>query len=165
MKNMKLFTITSCFAVMIFCQAGSVKAETGGAEQTSYELNHKILETKRQAVVAANIPFSSSEAKKFWPLYLDYRSAVKEVDDGRGELIRRLADNYDSLADGEGKKMVNDALKLEKKRQAIKERYMKKFARVLASDRLFRFYQVETKLDAIHRHAWTSQIPLTPVSQ
>lgn len=133
--------------------------------QTEYELQHQLAETQRQAMVAANLPLLDSEAEAFWALYLEYRAAAKEMDDKRLNLIRRYASSYDTLPSDEGKRLVTDALRVEEKRQSLKQRYLKKFARLLPGQRLFRYYQIETKLDAVQRQEWTRQIPLAPVSE
>ena len=132
--------------------------------QTEYELNHQLAETKRQAVVATNLPLLESEAEAFWALYLEYRAAAKEMDDRRLDLIRRYANVYDDLPSDQGDDLVTDALRVERERQAVKQRYLKKFARLLPGQRLFRYYQIETKLDAMQRYDWTQQIPLAPVT-
>jgi hypothetical protein len=139
----------------------SVKAQT----QTEYELAHRAGESKRQVLVAANLPLLDSEAEAFWKLYLEYRSAAKEADDNRANLIRRLAGSIEDLNNKEGQQLVTDALRVEEKRQDIKKRYFNKFKRILPGQRLFRYYQIETKLDAIARHDWTQMIPLAPATQ
>ena len=136
----------------------------GAQGQTDYELIHQLAETERQAVIAASLPLLDSEAEQFWALYLEYRAAAKEMDDARRNLIRRYANSYDALASDEGKQLVTDALRVEDKRQALKQRYLRKFTRLLPGQRLFRYYQIETKLDAMQRYDWTRQIPLAPVA-
>lgn len=137
----------------------------GAQNQTAYELQHQVAETERQAVIGVNLPLLDSEAEEFWALYLKYRTATKEMDDKRLNLIRRFANAMEDLSSDEGKRLVLDALRVEKKRQALKERYLKKFARLLPGQRFFRYYQIETKLDAMQRFDWTQQIPLAPVTE
>lgn len=133
--------------------------------QTEYELQHQLAETERQAIVAENLPLAESEAEAFWALYLEYRAAVKKMDDRRLSLLRRYANSIENLPAAEGQRLVKDALRTEKDRQALKQRYLRKFERVLHGQRLFRYYQVETKLDAVQRYGWTQQIPLAPVTE
>ncbi len=138
---------------------------TSALGQTEYELAHEVEEAERRATVAANLPLLDSEAEAFWDLYLEYRAADKEMDDQRADLMRRFGESYEDLADDEGNRLVTDTLGLEEQRQLLKKRFLEKFARVLPGQRLFRYYQIETKLDAKKRHDWTQLIPLVPVSQ
>jgi len=142
-----------------------ISTVTSAQIQTEYELAHQQEEIERQATVAANLPLLDSEAEAFWDLYREYRAADKEMDDQRANLMLRLAESYEDLAEDEGNRLVTDALKLEKQRQSLKKRYLDKFARVLPGQRLFRYYQIETKLDAQKRYDWTNIIPLVPVSE
>jgi len=133
--------------------------------QTEYELAHQAAESDRQMMVAVNLPLLDSEAEAFWKLYLEYRAADKEMDDSRANLIRRFAGSFENLGNKEGDQLVADALRVEEKRQDIKKRYFKKFARILPGQRVFRYYQIETKLDAMKRYDWTRQIPLAPATK
>ena len=138
---------------------------TSAQNQSEYELAHEWEENERRATIAANLPLGDSEAEAFWDLYLEYRAADSELDDQRADLMRRFANSYEDLADDEGNRLVTDALTLEEQRQSLKKRFLEKFASVLSGQRLFRYYQIETKLDAKKRHDWTNMIPLVPVSE
>lgn len=138
---------------------------TSAQSQTEYELAHEAEENERRATVAANLPLHDSEAEAFWDLYLEYRAADKEMDDQRANLMLSLAESYEDLTEDEGYRLVTDALELEEQRQLLKKSFFKKLAEVLPGQRLFLYYQIETKLDAKKRHDWTSIIPLVPVSE
>ena len=138
---------------------------TSAQLETEYELAHEVEENERRATVAANLPLLESEADVFWNLYLEYRAADKEMDARRADLILRFAESYEDLAEDEGNRLVANALELEEQRQLLKKSYFKKFADVLPGQRLFRYYQIETKLDAKKRHDWTSNMPLVPKSE
>ena len=128
--------------------------------QTGYEVEHQIMETKRQAIVAMNLPLTDEEAEDFWPLYQEYRDALKELDAGRRNVLQEFAGNFNDLDDAEAQSITDRALSLDVDRQRAKKRHLKKFDKVLSGARLFRFYQIETKLEAMHRFNWTQQIPL-----
>ena len=129
----------------------------------NYELEYQKTEMDRQAILAANLPLPDFEVEAFWCLYYEYRTAIKEMDDQQVTLMERFATLHKDIDDGDGGNFVMDALQVEKKRQTLKGRYLKKFARVLRGQRLFRYYQIETKFDAVQRFAWISSIPLVPV--
>lgn len=133
--------------------------------QTEYELAHQEEEIERRATVAASLSLLDSEAEAFWDLYLEYRAADTRIDDQRADLMRRLAESFEDLAEDEGNRLVTEALRIEEQRQLLKKRYFEKFADVLPGQQLFRYYQIETKLDAKKRHEWTSIIPLVPVAE
>ena len=151
---------------LFFCGvvATLLSTVTSAQSQAEYELAHEAEENERRATVAANLPILESEADVFWNLYLEYRAADKEMDDRRANLILRFAESYEDLAEDEGNRLVVNALELEEQRQLLKKSYFKKFADVLPGQRLFRYYQIETRLDAKKRHNWTSNMPLVLIS-
>ncbi len=130
-----------------------------------YELAQRNAETERMAMVAANMPLQDSEADRFWDLYRQYRAAAGELDDARASLLRRYERSIDDLSDEEGRQIVANALRVETDRQSLKKLYTNRFAEILQGQRLFRFYQIETKLDAIQRYDWTQWVPLAPVPE
>ncbi len=134
-------------------------------DQSEYEQMHREGDTLRQATVAANLPLLDAEAEVFWDLYLEYRVADKELDDQRVDLLRRFAESVDDVTDDEGIRFVTESLRIEKQRQALKQSYLMKFSLVLPGSKLFRYYQIETKLDALKRYFWTSQVQLAPVPE
>ena len=151
----------------VYCAAivALLCATAQAQDQTEYELQHQMAETERQAIIADDMPLLESEEEAFWKLYLEYRAAAKEMDDKRTSLLRRYAGSFEDLDAKQGTRLVTDALRLEERRQLLKKRYLKKFARILPGKRLFRYYQIETKLDAMLRYSWTRQVPLAPVSE
>ena len=62
-------------------------------------------------------------------------------------------------------RLVTEALWIEEQRQLLGKRYFEKFGEVLPGQRLFRYYQIETRLDAKKRHEWTGIFPLVSVSE
>ena len=152
---------------LLFCGVvvALLSTVTSAQSQTEYEQMHREGDTLRQATVAANLPLFDSEAEAFWDLYLEYRVADKELDDQRADLLRRFAESEDDVTDDEGILFVTESLRIEKQRQALKQSYLMKFSLVLPGSKLFRYYQIETKLDALKRNLWTSQVPLAPVPE
>ncbi len=132
----------------------------GAQDRSEYEQVRREADTLRQATVAENLPLSDSEEEAFWDLYVKYRAADKELDDQRVDLLGRLEESMNDLTDDEGNRLVTESLRIEKQRQALKQSYLMKFSSVLPGSKLFRYYQIETKLDALKLHYWTSTIPL-----
>ena len=152
--NTKLFLV-----VLLLIMTESLHA---GA-QFEYEIEHRKRETERQAIIGNNLQLAAAEEEAFWAMYTEYRNKVKKMDDRRLALIKRFASAYPELGNTEAHSIVENALRLEVDRQKLKEKYLRRFKSILKDARLFRYYQLETKLDAIQWVAWTQQIPLAPV--
>ena len=86
--------------------------------KSQYEVNRQLVETERQAIVAANLPLTEAEADQFWPVYRAYRNAVADLDGKAFDLIMDYAKLYNAgtLSDEEGVRLMETSLQLNKKR-------------------------------------------------
>ena len=149
------------FVVVLSLQHTTVSAQ----DESEYERLHREADNKRQAMVAENLPLLDSEAEAFWDIYLEYRVADREFDDQRVELFRYFEEADEVFTDDEGKRIVTEALLIEKKRQELKQKFFEKFSRVLPGQKLFRYYQIETKLDGLKRYFWTNAVEFAPLPE
>jgi len=152
---------------LLFCGVvvALLSTVTSAQSQTEVELTHQKQETERRPLVSANLSLLDSESEAFWDLYFEYRVAIKEWDDQRVDLLRRLKESNDDVTDDDEIHLVTESLRIDKQRQALKQSYFMKFSHVLAGSSLLRYYQIETKLDALKRNFWTSQVDLAPVPE
>jgi galactokinase len=142
-----------------------LSAVTSNSSQSEQELAHEQEEIERQAIVAAHLSLLDSEAEAFWDLYFEYRVADQEFDDQRVDLLRLVKGSQDDVTDDEGIHFVTESRRIDKQRQALQQSYLMKFSLVLSGSKLFRYYQIETKLRALKRKFWASQVQLAPVSE
>ncbi len=149
------------FAIFLALLYTTVSAQ----DESEYERLHRESDIKRQAMVAEDLPLLDSEAEAFWDLYLEYRVADREIDDQRVELLRYFEEANDVFTDDEGNRIVTEALRIEIKRQELKQEFFEKFSLVLPGSKLIRYYQIESKLDAVKRYFWTSGVPFAPLSE
>jgi len=149
------------FAIVLSLLYTTVSAQ----DESEYERLHRESDIKRQAMVAEDLPLLDSEAEAFWDLYLEYRVADREIDDQRVELLRYFEEANDVFTDDEGNRIVTEALLIEKKRQELKQKFFEKFSLVLPGSKLIRYYQIESKLDAVKRYFWTSGVQLAPLPE
>jgi len=134
-------------------------------DESEYERLHRESDIKRQAMVAEDLPLLESEAAAFWDLYLEYRVADREIDDQRVELLLYFEEAEDVFTDDEGKRIVTEALRIENRRQALKQKFFERFSLVLPGSKLIRYYQIESKLDALKRYFWTSGVQFAPLPE
>ena len=149
------------FAIVLSLLNTTVSAQ----DESEYERLHRESDIKREAMVAENLPLLDSEAEVFWDLYLEYRVADREIDDQRVELLRYFEEANEVFTDDEGNRIVTESLLIEKKRQELKQKFFEKFSLVLPGPKLIRYYQIESKLDAVKRYFWTSGVPFVPLSE
>jgi hypothetical protein len=155
--------IASLFAALILC-AGIASAEPAPDTSLDRDLQiaRSLTEANRQATVAANMKLTDDESKAFWPLYREYRTEQAKQSDRLVELIKTYAKEYDTLTDDQAKELTRTYLDIDKKRLGLKEKYLKKFEKVLPAAKVARAMQAEQKLDAIQAFGIARTVPLIP---
>ena len=130
------------------------------------QLTREVIQTRRQAIITLNMGFTESESKAFWPVYNEYRSAMKKVGDRRVALIESYAEAYNenAVSDEIALELMEEFLSIENKRIGIKEAYLDKFAAVLPTTKVMKFYQIDNKLDTIINFELAAQIPLVNIT-
>ena len=151
-------TVSASFA---FAQEAPISTQDDGL-QHDVQIAQNVTEADRRATVAANLPLTDSQGKAFWPVYLEYRSEVREQNVRLAKLIDGYARDYATMSDDEAQELTHTYLDIERKRLQLKEKYMKKFEKVLPAILVARAMQTEQKLDAMQAFTLARAIPLVP---
>jgi hypothetical protein len=114
----------------------------------------------RRDIVASAMLLTPSEGEKFWPLYDEYRAAQHKVGDRKLKLISDFIAHRESMSEDQAEKLTEEALAVEKKRTSIKEDYVSKMAKELSARTVARFFQIDSKLDAVVDVAIAARVPL-----
>ncbi len=150
--------LASSFLLML--AVGFAPALYAQSSQDKFEVSFQANETKRRATIASVMLFTGAEAAKFWPLYDAYRARVKDHQLQRILMLEKLSESMVGMGDEVATEVVNNALQLERDQERRKRDFISDLHPILTGARYFRYYQVETKLDAMFTYGWTQQIPL-----
>jgi hypothetical protein len=138
-----------------------VLASSGGYAQEAYiELLRSDVKTKKVAIITEVMQFTDEEAKAFWSVYREYDFELTKIGDGRLQLIKDYAQNYETMTDEKAKELVDRALRLEGKRTKLKKKYFKKFDKVLPSKTVAKFFQLENQINLLIDLQIASELPL-----
>jgi len=135
------------------------------SDQDLIEVARSVISTDRKAVVVAAMELTDTEAKDFWPLYREYRSAMDKIADERIKLVLNYAKLYPNVPDEQAKELLKTYTSLEQRQVEQRNVYLKKFAKVLPAAKALRFAQVETRLDLLVHLNLAASVPLTPIPQ
>jgi len=131
--------------------------------QDLIEVARAAVTADRKTVVVATMELTDSEAKNFWPLYRDYRSAMDKISDERMKLVLDYAKLYPNIPEDQAKELLKTYTNLEQSQVEKRNAYLKKFAKVLPPAKTLRFAQVETRLDLAIHLTLAAGIPITPL--
>ena len=141
---------------LVHAQPASSEAEFAKAVEES----RTILRAERKLVVSRNLDLTAEEASAFWPLYDQYMTDMTAAGDLRLKLIVDFADNYTSMTDEKANQLLNDAQKYEQKALDVRKQHVNKMRKALPATKLARFFQIESKLNAINNLILAKEIPL-----
>ena len=124
------------------------------------QLTRAVVQTERQAVVAANLGLSDAESAVFWPLYKEYRAAVDQATDTRVALLKTYFASFETLTDEEASALLDDFFTYQKNLLKTRTTYAKKMRKVLSGRTVARFFQIEHKMDAVIEYEMAGEVPL-----
>jgi Spy/CpxP family protein refolding chaperone len=127
---------------------------------TDEQILLKQVMTDRKSVYANNLKLTEDESKKFWPIYDAYEAEVKKVNDRFLANLNRFVENYDTLSESDAADVLKEKMAIEKQREALKQEYTRKVAKVLPPKKALRYAQIETRVDNMLRRDVYSLIPL-----
>jgi Spy/CpxP family protein refolding chaperone len=128
--------------------------------KTDEQILYKQVMTDKRAVFAQNLQLTEAESRAFWPVYDEYEGKLKKVNDQFLALVDDYAAKFGSITDADATAMLKKKMALEKERDALKQTYTKKVAKVLPPIKALRYAQVETRINNMIRNDVYSLIPI-----
>jgi hypothetical protein len=160
MKTLKLFLLINFLVLSLFC------AEKAGASNFDdiFEIDRAKLEIKRRAFVENKLTLSNRQKKHFWSLYEEYRADISKVDDRAIKLTKYYArlknKNKNEISEKQAEKLLEGFLELDRKRVELKQLHAKRLNNFFSTKLVWRFFHIESNLDATINYAYISQIPI-----
>ena len=122
----------------------------------------ELVDVERDMSLIINLDLTPEESKKFWPLYDEYRQKIRSIRGRKLTLIQAYADRYRAgTVDDEFAEMaIKDARKIQLDTVKTRQKYWKKFRRIVPATTAARFYQLENKMDTEIDFVLSGGIPL-----
>ena len=143
--------VTSAF---LFASAGVAQAAN------DFELSRDVLRAERKLLVSRALELTDAEASAFWPVYDAYAADQRALNDRLVKVIESFAADYDTLTDERAEELLEDSLSIREDRNQLRRSYLKRFSKTLTGKKLARFYQIDSKIDALLDAKIAAAIPL-----
>jgi hypothetical protein len=162
MRLMNWMVFSSILIFGLAVNSPSFAQGTAETHKDEIELSRAAIKVQKKQIIEKNMNLASDEKDKFWAVYRDYQDKMTAVSDRRVKLITDYADTLKkgNLTDAKAWEMLDEYLSYESARLALKKSYVVKFREVLPSKKATRFFQLETKLEAMINFELARQIPL-----
>jgi alcohol dehydrogenase YqhD (iron-dependent ADH family) len=157
-------------AHVLWCMSLTLLATGSAAQSTGQQVledeqvaeARELLQAGRDEIVESEMQFTEAEGARFWPLYQEYRAAVKVVRDSYVVMVADYVKAYDSgeISDEFAENLLNDWLDYNKDLLNVQQEYVKKFKKVLPIRKVVRFFQLENKIDAEINAELAMTVPL-----
>ena len=137
---------------------GSALAQDKPAD--NMEIVKEKIRTDKKLFIATNMQLTESEAKAFWPVYEAYQAELGKLRGREIKLIEKFAANYETMSDDVAKNLLEDSLSIDSGHLKLRQSYLAKFRGVLPDTKMARYYQLESKIDAVLEYELARRIPL-----
>ena len=124
------------------------------------EIVKEKIRSDKKLFIATNMQLTESEANAFWPVYESYQAEIGKLRDREIKLIEKFAASYETMSDDVAKKLLDDSLSIDSSHQKLRQSYLAKFRGVLPDKKVARYYQLESKIDAVLEYELARRIPL-----
>lgn len=124
------------------------------------EMLRKDVRAERKRLVAANLPLTTEEAVKFWPVYEQYVAEGAKILDTRVAVIKDYATNYDSLTDQKAQALIKKSIDIDKALVQLRFKYVPLVEKVLPAKKAVMFFQIDRRLSLLVDLQLAAEIPL-----
>jgi len=150
--------VTITLTIAFIGTAGFVLAQDKPAD--NMEIVKEKVRTDKKLLVATNMQLTESEANAFWPVYEAYQAELGKLRDREIKLIETFAAKYETMSNDAAKNLLDDSLSIDSDHQKLRQSYLAKFRGVLADTKVARYYQLESKINAVMEYELAKRIPL-----
>jgi hypothetical protein len=157
-KKVGMSLIGMLVAITLVGFAGSAAAQDKAAD--NMDLVKEKIRTDKKLFIATNMQMTEAEAKAFWPVYEAYQAELAKLREREIKLIEKFAANYETMSDDVAKSLLDDSLSIDSDHQKVRQSYLSKFRGVLPDKNVARYYQLESKIDAVLEYEMARRIPL-----
>ena len=145
-------------AITLIGFVGSAVAQYKASD--NMELFKEKIRTDKKIFIATNMQLTEYEEKAFWPVYEAYQADLAKLRDREIKLIEKFAVNYETMSDDAAKTLLEDSLSIDSDHQKLRQSYLSKIRGVLPDKKVARYYQLESKIDAVLEYEMAKRIPL-----
>jgi len=124
------------------------------------EMLRQDLRDQRKQIVALNLPLTTDEATKFWPVFDQYRQAAIKPNDERWQIIKAYAANYDTLTDAQAQDYIKRSNAVDEQLLALRMKYVPMFEKVISPKKTAMFVQIDRRVDLLINLQLSSMIPM-----
>jgi hypothetical protein len=115
---------------------------------------------KKKALVLNELRLSSETESEFLPVYDEYQQVRFDSNRKIGNLVNEFAESYNALTNVKAQELLAKWMDAKQAQLDLQKEYIPKFEQVMSKKELFRYYQLENKLQVAAEFKLGTMIPL-----
>ena len=143
-KNSGLLVVT--FLMLALCPLSRAQDQEPTIDSTIAVVRAN-MQADRTALITTGMNFNNKDGAAFWPIYKQYEYERSKLDDRRVAVIKEYTQKYPNLTDAEAKAMADQLLDCDSRLAVLKQKYYKKFNKMLPALTVSKFFQLERRVD------------------
>lgn len=155
-----LLLSTPVLAADAAATASPQAAQTEAVDRAVIAVSRTQINADRQKAVTLSLPLTATEATAFWPLYREYHGKTGELNDRFYNLVIEYAKSYPGVTNEQAQKFIKTYNEIDEGRINLRQKYAKKFLKILPATKVARYLQIEHRLDVLEELDASRQIPL-----
>jgi hypothetical protein len=136
------------------------QSPAAGPDAATLQALREHIRADRKAVVAKNLPLTEAEAKAFWPAYDKCRTSIDAAHRKMNRAMTEYVGSDARMTDAHAKQLVGEILAAEAEEAKARKGCFDRVAKALPGKKAARFFQIETKIDALQRFDSAAVVPL-----
>ena len=114
----------------------------------------------KKLFIAHSMELAEAEAEAFWPVYEQYQQELFLLRARTTRLINDYAEAYKKMTNKKANMLIDEYMAIETLGLILRQNYLPMFRGVLPAVKVFRYYQIENKINAAVMYELAANIPL-----
>jgi hypothetical protein len=130
------------------------------ATDADIQLMRQDLRTRKQKLIAQNLPMTESEAVKFWAVYDRYAEDLKQINDEKFRLVKQYGDSWGTMTNDEALIYIRRWLEVDEQVHQLRSKYVINVSQALPGKKAATFFQLDRRISMMMDVQLASQMPL-----
>lgn len=118
------------------------------------------LQASRTDIITKNVPLTTEQAAKFWPLFEKYQKEQNAIMDAQLKGLQQYVDNFDKLDDAQALAFMKTHLDRDQKMVTLRQTWLGEFQKVLPTKLAVRVLQIDRRISLAHQVEFSSRLPI-----
>ena len=130
------------------------------ATDADIQLLRQDLRTRKQKLIAQNLPMTESEAAKFWAVYNSYSEDLKQINDEKFRLVKQYGDSWGTMTNDDAMIYIRRWLEVDEQVHQLRSKYVLSVGQALPGKKAATFFQLDRRISMMMDIQLASQMPL-----